>query len=138
MNKKQLIVVWVVLVLLITTPLFAQDKHPIDKLLDECLDKNPSTKGMCECGEEALKQWDTELNKYYKLLMGILEKNSKKRLVESQLVWLKFRDSEFKFIEEGYFRDVGSYIGPTKISNKVDIVKARTLELKEYYDTVKD
>jgi len=138
MNKKQLTVVWVISLFLITVPLFAKDKHPIDKLLDECIDKNTSTQGMRECGEEALKRWDVELNKYYKLLMGILDKDAKKRLKESQLAWLKFRDLEFKFIEEGYFLDIGSYIGPTKVSNKLDIIKARVLELEIYYETVKD
>jgi uncharacterized protein YecT (DUF1311 family) len=98
--------------------------------------KTDDTLGMRQCGEAALKKWDMELNKYYNLLMKILDKDAKKRLKESHLAWLKFRDLEFGFIEEGYFLDIGSYIGPTKVSNKVDIVKARALELKAYYDTI--
>lgn len=121
-----------------SVPLLAQDKHSIDKFLEECIDKNTSTQGMCECGEEALKKWDAELNNYYKLLMNKLRNDTKERLKESQLAWLKFRDLEFGFIEEGYFLDVGSYIRPEKIENKLDIVRHRALELRMYYDRVMD
>lgn len=137
-NRKYLIIAWIIFTFLSTFYAFAQEKHQRDKSLEECIAKNSSTQEMCKCGENALKQWDAELNKYYKLLMSILSTDAKKGLKKSQLAWIKFRDLEFGFLEgeNSYFQDFGSYIGPTIISNKNDIVEARALELKSYYDTI--
>ena len=133
MNKKQLIVF---LALLIVTPVFAEDSHPIDVFLDECQEQNTSTAGMVDCLEQACKKWEVEIEKYYNLLMDILKEESKERLRQSQLAWLKFRDLESEFISEGYFLDIGSYIRPTKRSNQLTIIRNRALQLKIYYNTV--
>jgi uncharacterized protein YecT (DUF1311 family) len=54
-------------------------KHPIDQRLADCLDvsENQITMGMVNCAQKAEDEWDKELNKYYKLLMGVLSVQKK-------------------------------------------------------------
>ncbi|MBU0694688.1 MAG: DUF1311 domain-containing protein [Candidatus Omnitrophica bacterium] len=117
---------------------FAQDEHPIDKSLEECIGKTKSiTLGMKKCLEEAIVRWRGELNKYHNLLMGTLDEKSKEQLKKSQSAWQKFRDLEFEFIPS-YFLDIGSYIGPTIRSDRLRIIRARALELIAYYETIEE
>lgn len=75
------------------------------------------------------------MNKYYKLLISILPEKSKIKLRESQINWLKFRDTEFNFINEYYYNyKEGSMLLVIGDNKKMEIVKKRALEIKEYYD----
>jgi len=138
MNKKQSIATLVV-VLISTLTLPAQGEHPIDKFESDCLSQegNDTTAGIANCNYEAQKKWDAELNKYYKLLMGILDKDAKSELKESQLAWIKFRNAEFKNIENIYNQMATLYI-PVRAADKMRIVKERALRLKSYYDDTED
>jgi len=136
MNKKQLLVVWI-MVFGSVLPLFAQDKHPIDKFEEECMNKDSTTAGMNNCMMEAYKQWDAELNKYYKLLMGILSQEEKQQLKDAQIVWLKYRDLETKFRMDTFLNNQGTMYSNMAMSEKLDIVKQRALELTSLYDTLK-
>jgi uncharacterized protein YecT (DUF1311 family) len=137
MNKKQVLIAWFVFCVFCVVPACAQEEHPIDSSLGDCLDKSNSTAGMIECLKEAHDKWDAEMNRYYNLLMGILKEEAKKQLRQSQKAWLRFRDLEFEFIPN-YYLDIGSYQGPTTWSHKVDVVRARALELQAYYKVAKD
>ena len=137
MNKKQVLLPILILSFLITSVL-AQDVHLIDKGLKECIDKSKSiTSEMKKCGEEAYAKWEAELDKYYNLLMGVLDEESKEKLRQSQAAWIKFRDLEFEFIPY-HFQDIGSYQGPTMLGDKVNIIKDRALQLQVYYKTIID
>lgn len=137
-NKNYLIIAWVIAFLISTPRVYAEKQHSIDKELTQCIDKSKCiTAGMIKCGEEAYKKWDAELNKYYGLLMKILDDDARKKLKESQITWLKFRDLEFEFIP-WYFTDPGSYQGPAIAEHKMDIVKARALQLRKYYEQAKE
>ncbi len=47
---------------LLTTPVLAQDDHPIDKRLEECMDNSKCiTLEMRKCGEEAYAKWEEGL-----------------------------------------------------------------------------
>jgi uncharacterized protein YecT (DUF1311 family) len=115
---------------------FAQDKHPIDKFEQECIEKNPTTAGMSNCTYEAEKKWDAEMNKYYKLLMEILDEDGKKKLKESQLAWIKFRDAEFEVIKNIYPEDASIFIN-IRSADAMGVVKERALQLKRYYEILK-
>ena len=132
MNKKQLIIGWA-MVFVSALPLFAQEKHPIDKFEEECISENQTTAGMANCTYEARKKWDAEMNKYYKLLMSVLDKNRQDKLRESQRAWIKFRDAEFENIENMYPQDATMYIN-VRAAAKMSIVKERALQLKDYYE----
>lgn len=47
--------------------------YKIDTVLKQCLLKNESTKGMTNCTQTALEDWDKELNNYYKLTLTKLD-----------------------------------------------------------------
>jgi uncharacterized protein YecT (DUF1311 family) len=120
--------------LTISITVYGQDeeKHPIDKALESCLDKNSSTAGMVECMDRAYKQWDGELNRVYAELMKRLDAAEKAKLKEAQLQWLKFRDSEFKVIDGIYSKMDGTMYIPMHVDSRALIVRNRALELKSY------
>jgi len=135
--SKRILVVILVIVSMFTLPLFAQDKHPIDKLEEECIEKDSTTAGMNNCAMEACKQWDVELNKYYELLLGILSIEEKQQLKVAQVAWLKYRDLETKFRMDTFLNNQGTMYSNMAMSEKLDIIKQRALELKSLYGTLK-
>jgi len=112
------------------------EKHKIDKELDACIDKDPSTAGMVECIEKAIKQWDGELNKNYKLLAGALDKEGQENLKKTQLEWIKFRDAEIKLIASVYSKKEGTMYVPMSCDSVMEITKKRALELRSYYELI--
>lgn len=118
----------------------AKKEHPIDTRLNECLDKeeNFTTSGMMGCAGAAKEEWDKELNKYYQLLMKKLNDTQKESLKNAQRQWLKYRDSEYKFSDEFYFGKEGTMWRVIAVQRQVDIIKARTLELKDYFESFEE
>ncbi|HRI28452.1 MAG TPA: DUF1311 domain-containing protein [Chitinophagales bacterium] len=126
------------LLLVAVLPTIAQNnsegKHPIDSALDLCMDKNPSTTGTVNCIEKAYKEWDAELNKYYKLLQGVCNEQQKKALRTVQLAWIAYRDKEFEVIDKLYESKEGTMFVPMAAYDKAEVVKKRALELKSHYE----
>ncbi len=114
----------------------AQEEHQIDEKLDQCLEADPTTFGMCNCISTAMEEWDSELNKYYKLLIAELKPETAKKLKESQRKWLAFRDAEYEYITDFYGEMEGSMFKIFLLESKKRIVKQRTLHLKSYYDDI--
>lgn len=121
----------ILFILIISVFSFAQNK--IDQDLDKCLAKDNSTAGQRNCINSARDSWDKELNKSYISLSQKLTKTGKKELVEAQRNWISFRDSEFKLIDKYYF-DVkkGTLFYVIAENKKLEIVKERALQIKEY------
>ena len=122
--------------LLVPTFVYAQEeqKHPIDKALEICTDKNPSTAGMVNCTDAAYKKWDQELNKNYRTLMARLKPAGKQLLKSAQLSWITYRDNEFKLIDSIYDGIQGTMYIPMRIDEKMQIVKQRALALAGHLD----
>jgi len=143
MNKKQLILVWVILLFVFNKCygdsglIIAEGLQPIDESLQECWKDTGATSVMKDCLLEAYGKWEAEMNKYYNLLMQELNAEAKKKLEQSQKAWLKFQKLEYEFIPT-YFKDLGTYIGPTSMSDEVRVIRARALQLMQYYKTIKD
>jgi len=114
-----------------------EEKNPIDVKLDKCLenDSNYTSLGMIRCSEIAREDWDKELNKYYKLLMNVLEEDAKAKLKKSQIKWIEFRDLEYEFSSEMYSDMQGTMWKIVAAGRRCEIVKARALALKDYYET---
>lgn len=125
-------------VLLLATVSIAQDqaRHPIDKTLEACIDKNGSTAGMVECTDKAFGEWDKELNKNYGALMSALKAKQKEALRIAQLEWIKYRDLQFKFIDSVFDTLDGTMYIPMRISSRMALIKKRALELKDYLNLV--
>lgn len=113
-------------------------EHIIDKQLRLCLDsnENQTTIGMIQCTNRAEDLWDVELNKYYKLLMGVLDKDQKILLKEAQVKWLAYRDSEIKLASDLYYSLEGTMWRIVYADRRMEIVKQRAEELRLYYETM--
>ncbi len=138
MNKNFLVSL-MVLIFILVQPTFAQEtvENPIDKKLNECIAKDWTTAGMSNCTYEAQDRWDTEMNKYYKLLLGILGKEERELLRQAQRVWLKFRDAELAVIKTIY-PEQGTSFSNMRSADCMSIVKDRALQLKVYYELIKE
>lgn len=113
----------------------AQEEHPIDKYLEDEIAKDWTTEGINTATSEAMEKWEAEMNKYYnKLLASSLSNDSKEMLKSAQAEWAKYRDLEFKNIDNIVGQLHGAVYATKAIANKNGIVKARALKLKEYYE----
>ena len=130
----------IVIVCAMWTMSYAQEtsKHPIDKALDACLDKNSSTAGMTNCIGGAYEKWDKELNRLSAELMKRLGPDGKATLKEAQVQWLKFRDSEFKLLDDIYSKLEGTMYIPMRASDRMELVKKRAVELKSHLELLKE
>jgi uncharacterized protein YecT (DUF1311 family) len=91
--KKSLLFAWTMLA--VCLPLLNADsatKHPIDVWLTSCMEKDPSTKGLNACLEQAYGKWDLELNRVYQELSGRLSVETRAVLREGQRAWILFRN----------------------------------------------
>ena len=125
----------VFLLLFLTMNIFLLAQNKIDQDLEKCLSKDNSTAGQRNCIISAQNSWDKELNISYLSLSQRLGKTSKQELVTAQRNWILFRDSEFKLINKYYF-DIkkGTIFYVISENKKLEIIKERALQLKEYDD----
>jgi len=76
---------------------------------------------------------DKELNTAYKRIMSNLAKKQQLELRKSQQNWIKFRNAEFKFIQNNWTRDnFGSSIYGSRGAYRSDIIRNRILQLLYY------
>jgi uncharacterized protein YecT (DUF1311 family) len=141
---RRLKIFWILLVfMLFILPVqgFGEEKekkHPIDVWLEKCMEKeNYTTAGMLNCSSQALDKWDKELNRAYKELMKKLSPKEKELLKQSQLQWIKFRDAEFKFLDNLYL-GTGTIIPVMIMGDKLDIVSERVKILEKYLNYIND
>jgi len=115
-----------------------EKKHSIDIELQKCFDSNEnySTKGMTECVITATESWDKELNKNYKILLGLLTDEQKEKLRESQRQWIKFRDNELEFSKSFYGQMNGTMWILIAAQTKLDLTRNRAKELMNYISTL--
>jgi uncharacterized protein YecT (DUF1311 family) len=118
----------------------ASDTHPIEKRFAACLEKEEgqTTVGMIECTAKARDEWDKELNKYYKLLMGVLNAAEKTKLQQAQRKWIEYRDTEYAFSGEMYYNLEGTMWRIAAAGRQMELVKERALALKSYYEMLKE
>lgn len=116
-----------------------QVNDSIELKLNKCLDDSISTAGMCNCTIQAMNSWDKELNKSYNLLMKSLGQPNKEFLKSAQKEWILYRDKEFELINKIYYTELqGTMYYPMAWNNKLEIVKKRALELKDYFELIKE
>lgn len=105
----------------------------IEKKEQKAINKDSSTAGMTDAAEQAYRDWDHELNRFYKALLDQLDAPEAAALKSSQIQWLKFRDSEFKQIDKLYNTLEGTMYYPMRVESRVRIVRDRANELISYY-----
>src|SRR5262245_37564672 len=77
-------------------------KHPIDVKTEAAEEKAMSTADQTEVQADALKRWDEEMNRVYAELKIRLKPAAFAALQSAQRDWLKYRDSQQKFLGEMY------------------------------------
>jgi len=114
--------------------------HPIDREVNELLDKQMDTHGQIQALGRGIELWDAELNRVYKELVKAYGNNekAKAKLKAAQLAWIKFRDAEYDHLFEMYQLKDGTMYRIFQTSDRMEIIKARALELKSRLDTFND
>jgi uncharacterized protein YecT (DUF1311 family) len=84
------------------------------------------------CAHEEYKAADAELNKTYGRLAGVLDAEDKASLKESELAWIKYRDSTCVFESSQY--KGGTMRGMIESFCLARVTKARTAELKDQFE----
>jgi len=115
-----------------------QKKHPIEKALEACIDKDSSTAGMTNCADRALESWDKELNRVYNELARKLDSKGKQALKAAQMEWIKYRDAEYGLIDSIYSQMEGTMYIPMRVEARTRIVRERALAVKDFLDLLKD
>jgi len=114
-------------------PCVAKDprKDPLDKKVEALFDKAKSTGDQFEAAEAGKKLWDEEMNRVYQELKKKLSPAAATALQNSQRKWLEWRDSEFTAINAYYDQFKGTMYGPMRVGDKMDIIRDRTLYLRD-------
>jgi uncharacterized protein YecT (DUF1311 family) len=115
-----------------------QKKHPIERALEACIDKDSSTAGMTNCADKALESWDKELNRVYNELARKLDPEGKLALKAAQSEWIKYRDSEYGLIDAVYYHMEGTMYIPMRVEARTRIVRERSLALEHHLELLKE
>ena len=109
----------------------------IDAEYHKCLLKDTSYATLCNCSFEAFGKWDKEMDKTYKKLLNTLKKDKDKTaLKQSQKAWLAYKDAEFNNYNN-MFNQPGNKWSILRQDGRVEIVRARTLQLRNYLEALK-
>jgi uncharacterized protein YecT (DUF1311 family) len=83
------------------------------------------------CAYREYKAADAELNRVYGQLAGVLDEEDKASLKESELAWIKYRDSTCIFESSQY--KGGTMRGMIESFCLARVTKARTADLKDQF-----
>ena len=109
----------------------------IDIDFQDCLLKDTSSGNIDGCAFVAYGKWNKELDKAYDKLMKSLKKpKDKAALKQSQIAWKAYRDAEFTSYDN-MFNCPGNKWCLLRQSGRIDIVRARTLQLRSYAESMK-
>ncbi|GAK50191.1 hypothetical protein U14_01418 [Candidatus Moduliflexus flocculans] len=105
---------------------------PIDRKVNACMDRDPSTAGMMQCLQQAYADWDAELNAVYADVRMRLDPQAQSALKDAQRLWISYRDAEFVAIDTIYGAMQGTMWQLAGLSRKVEFLKNRVIELRMY------
>ena len=123
-----------------STMVCAQDirVHAIDKALAVCEKKQGAfTRGEAECLTVALESWERDVTDTYDALKKQVSDTELKSLAAGHKNWSEYRDREFEFINELFLNKRGTMYVPRRISYRIELVKARAVELETYLRAVR-
>lgn len=112
----------------------ANAMNEIDRDELKCINNTSSYKEMMTCTNKARTQWEAEIQKYYLMLTSELPEKHLKNLISSQNRWEKYKDTEFKMIDELLKKKITIEGKNIACGLKKDIVKNRAIYLKDYHD----
>jgi uncharacterized protein YecT (DUF1311 family) len=111
----------------------AQDRQfPIDREYQECLAKDTSAGNLYNCSFEAYAAWDRMMDKEFKkLIRNLRSDKDKSAMKQAQTAWMAYRDAEFKSYDNMFNRP-GSYWIRMRAQGRIEVVRARALQLAAY------
>lgn len=115
---------------------FSLDTFKVERLLSKMVELDYSDIGIGNANNEAAKNYDILLNKYYKKLLAVLKGDDKKSLITAQKYWLSFRDSETKLIEtisKDEYSGGGTMQQLIESTDYFNLIKSRTIIIFEHY-----
>jgi len=118
---------------------FAQEQKedPIDAAYNACVAKDTSVASISTCAFTAYKKWEKEMNNAYDKLNRTLKKDKDKlALKQSQNAWMAYRDAEFTAYDH-MFNHPGCKWCYSRQNGRVEIVRARALQLRGYLEALK-
>lgn len=107
----------------------APKKHPIDVKIAAAEEKAMNTHEQTAAQMDGIKLWDAEMNRVYAELKKRLKPATFAALQTAQREWLKYRDSQIKFLDELYKEFQGTMYIPMHAAAVKEITRARALEL---------
>ncbi len=90
----------------------------------------------CLRGEQ--NKYEREIKKYNHLLLQNVHVDTKEQLENSQNQWEKWKEDEFKYIDNIYGQRIGEEFILLRELRKRDIIKARAVLLKEHFLMLND
>lgn len=72
-------------------PILTIDKHPIDTLVGQCLEREMTTVGMVDCIRVGEERWEREMNREYRGLVQALSGQKRRAVERAQSAWLAYR-----------------------------------------------
>ncbi len=118
---------------------FMVDTFKIRLRNDLYQDINPTTMGINEAIGDMTKRYDLLLNKYYNLLIALLDSEDKKVLQTAQRKWLGFRDAELELIgitKKDKYSGGGTMQSNIQNAEYCGLVESRMMALFSYYNTI--
>jgi uncharacterized protein YecT (DUF1311 family) len=85
-----------------------------------------------ECLTAALESWERDVVDTYGALSKHVSDDELKSFAAGQKNWSEYRDREFDFINELFKNQRGTMYVPRRLSYRIEVVKARALELEKY------
>lgn len=118
---------------------FSLDTFRISQYEEKYMSYNYSTVGMNTAMNLAADKYDQLLNKYYKKLLNVLDKNDKEALIEAQRAWIAFRDKEMQLestLEQDRYSGGGTMQILRHASVYEELIRKRVIEIFEYYNSI--
>jgi len=125
---------------IVASPVWAQETkpHTIDSDLAACEKKQgASTRGEAECLSTAFESWEKDIATTYDALKKLVAANELAPLEAGQKNWSDYRDHEFDFINQLFKNKRGTMYVPIRINYRIEVLKARALELETYLHRIK-
>ncbi|MBA3829123.1 MAG: DUF1311 domain-containing protein [Taibaiella sp.] len=136
-NTKHIIIVLLLLSILAINAK-AQSIDAIDQDYNKCKIEHNTAPGMSQCAYVAYGKWDSEMNRNYQRILKLLKKPADKSLfTTAQNSWKTFRDAEFAAYNSMFNRP-GDKWTILRLESRINIVRVRTLQLYQYYDSLKN
>ncbi|MFM9965990.1 MAG: lysozyme inhibitor LprI family protein [Planctomycetaceae bacterium] len=118
----------------VDSPESSEPEDRIDKACRDCIDRDWTTAGMVRCAQVELLQREHELEEVHGKFLGMLDKrfgeDASRAFLKSHDRWEKYRDAEFKLINEMFRKIDGTMWLPIRVSEMSDIVHQRTKHLR--------